>query len=87
MLEFQLAKLFLRGIVRKIWILRTVVAQERDDEVVAQREQVHGVAEEIGHPVVACDQRHEEELQNVEEDPERQECADRDLCVLVSLAR
>lgn len=77
--------LFLQGVVRNIWDLRTVVAQERDDKIVAQREQVHGVAEEIGHPVVARDQRHEEELQNVEEDPEGQECADGDLCMSASL--
>lgn len=47
----------------------TIVAQERDDEVVAESKEVHGVAEEIRHPVVACNQWHEKELQDVEEDP------------------
>lgn len=55
---------------------RTIVAEKRDDEVVAQGEQVHGVAEEVRDPIVLLDERHEEELQDVEEDPDWQESAD-----------
>lgn len=39
--------------------IRTIVAKERDDKVVAQPHEIHGVAEEIRHPVVAGDQGHE----------------------------
>ena len=62
----------------------TIVTEESDDEVVAESKEVHGVAEEIRHPVVARNQRHEEELQDVEEDPERQESPDGNLGVGVS---
>lgn len=54
----------------------TVVAQECDDEIVAQCEQVHGIPEEVGDPVVLRDERHEEELEDVEESPDGKEGAD-----------
>lgn len=57
----------------------TIVPEKCDDEVVAQGEQVHGIAEEVGDPVVLLDKRHEEELQDVEEDPDGEEGADGDL--------
>lgn len=54
----------------------TVVSEERDHEVVAEGQKVHRVAKEIRHPVVTRNERHEEELQHVQEDPERQEGTD-----------
>lgn len=55
---------------------QTVVSQKGHYEVVAQGEQIHGVAEEVGHPVIPGNQGHQQELQDVEECPDRQESSD-----------
>lgn len=47
----------------------TVVSQECDDKVVPKRHKVHGVAKEVRYPVVTSNERHEKELQDVEEHP------------------
>lgn len=57
----------------------TVVPQERDDEVVAQGEQVHRIAEKVRDPVVTRYERHEQELKDVEEDPDWKKGSDGDL--------
>ena len=49
----------------------TVISQESDDKVITQGEQVHRIPEEIRDPVVLSDERHEQELQDVEEEPDR----------------
>lgn len=55
---------------------RTVEAEEDDDEVITQGEEEHGIPEKVRDPVVLCYERHEEELQDVEEDPDRRESSD-----------
>lgn len=58
---------------------RTVEAQEDDDKVITQGKEEHGIPKEVGDPVVLRYERHQEELQDVEEDPDRRESSDGDL--------
>jgi len=62
--------------------IRTVISQKCNNKVVRQSEQVHCVAEEVADPVVLSDQGHEQELEDVEEGPDRQERSDRNLALL-----
>jgi len=62
----------------------TVVAEECDHKVVSKGQKVHGVPKKIGHPVVAGDKRHEQELQDVEEHPKWQEGSNRYLKVVLA---
>ena len=45
--------------------MHTVVAEECNNEVIAESQQIHCVPEEVGHPIVTRNERHEEELQHV----------------------
>lgn len=44
------------------WRVLTVVSEESDDEIIAQGEEIHGVAKEVGNPVVGSNKWQEEEL-------------------------
>lgn len=68
--------------IRTIDTLLTIVSQKRDTKIIAQRKQVHCVAEEVRDEVVCCDKWHENELQHIKEDPDWQECANRHLAVV-----
>ncbi len=57
----------------------TIVAKKADDSIVAQGDQVEGVAQEKRDPVVAGYERQEDELDDVEEDPDGEEGSDGDL--------
>jgi hypothetical protein len=59
--------------------VHTVVAEERDHKIVSESQEVHGVPKEIRHPVVTRNERHEQELQHVQKNPQWQEGADRHL--------
>ena len=59
--------------------MHTVVAEECNHEVIAESQKIHCVPEEVGHPIVTRNERHEEELQHVQENPERQEGSNGDL--------
>lgn len=57
----------------------TVVTQKGDDEVVAEGEKIHGIAEEVGDPIIWGDEGEEQELEDVEEEPDGEVCTSRDL--------
>ena len=56
-----------------------IVAEEGDDKVVSKGHQVQEVAEEQRDPVVARDDWHEQELDDVQPDPDREEGTNRDV--------
>ena len=68
-----------RLILSIVQTMQCVVAEERDDRPVAEREEVEGVAEEGGDEVRAGEERHEKELDDVENGPEGEEGANRNL--------
>ena len=57
----------------------TIVAEESDDKVVAKGNQVEQIAKEQRYPVVAGNNRHEQELNDIQPDPDRKESADGDI--------
>lgn len=57
----------------------TIVTQKSDHGVIPKSEQVQRVSNERGNPKVARNQRHQKELNDVEEEPDWEERANRDL--------
>lgn len=64
---------------REMTGVRTIIAQKGDDNVVAKGGQIKGVSEEEREPVISCDDGHQEELYDIEKQPDGQESADGDL--------
>lgn len=64
---------------------RTIVAEKGDDKVVSKGDQIQKIAKEERDPVVAGDDGHEEELHNIQPDPDWKEGADRDIKAVAKL--
>ena len=64
---------------REVMGVRTIIPQKGDDNVVAKGGQIEGVSEKEREPVISCDDGHQEELYDIEKQPDGQESADGDL--------
>jgi len=57
----------------------TIIPQKRNDKIIPKRDQIQRIAQKQREPIIPRDDRHEQELHDIEPKPDGQERADRDV--------